>query len=70
MNSLTLIKPGDESVHLDYVGDGIVLRKRGGDKIEPVYYATNQEAKEGLIMDAYELIQAGYRVFTGDGVTS
>lgn len=33
MNSLTLIKPGDESIHLDYVGDGIVLRKRGVEKI-------------------------------------
>jgi hypothetical protein len=38
------------------------------DSPKPTYYSTSQEAKEAIIKDAYEYIEVGYRVYTGDGI--
>lgn len=70
---LTLIKPGEplqETVYnLDFCGDGMYLRIKGVGCPEPLWHTSNQEAKEAMIRDAYELMESGYRLYTGDGIT-
>lgn len=71
--NLTLIKPGEDvanAVHIDFVGDGVLLVTVGVNPPEPHYTESNQEAKELAIKLASGYLRHGYRVYTGDGVTS
>jgi hypothetical protein len=70
---ITLIKPGEEMtasvVNLDFAGDGIVLESTGTQAPYPHYLDNNQEAKEFMIKSTFALLNLGYRIYTGDGVT-
>jgi hypothetical protein len=70
---ITLIKPGEEMtasvVNLDFAGDGIVLESTGTQTPYPHYLDNNQEAKEFMIKSTFALLNLGYRIYTGDGVT-
>lgn len=53
-----------ELKHLDFAGNGVAFVDN-----QPSYFDTNQDAKEFILFKAVNLIEDGYRVYTGDGVT-